>query len=658
MIVGDQEPWPYDIKLSGRGYMLTRIANETGQMVPSFQIKGQQQLQARLDTGDIAGVFGSPEAEVPWVNGDFSGGMGLRDQMPGVINRYYYASGVDTRIPLKTMPGPLLTTHSLSGSAGTVRALAVMNVGGTTWTLFIGVGSNVFSSTDGVTFSLSKALGASRVVTSMVVYQGDQTLPFLFVGVEAGQKYWSYDGTTWTEHGSLEGVHFVALEDELWRSYKSSNDWFVAKSTDGGATATYGAGIQVGDRATAITEMIGYDDRAYVFKEDQVYTLQHSATAVAAEVWPGGLEMKDSLNGVGSAPWASHLYMVLPDAGLYEYTLTGTDQYIQPVGPDLLAANDSPVRGPVTAVCGERDYWLYAVVKNESGNSFLMAFDRNAWHGSLVDLGAITCSKMLVTDKITTNPKLFIGLGADVGSIVLARAGRDRSNDSNATFAATGSLYLPRFTGNFPFVDKSYVREAARAEGLDSTNTLQMAFQTAPGGGYSSLGGAWASVPQSPIHFSTGGVKADMLDTRLDFVSDGVYPPPIMSSWVLLYNLRPTFRRAFEFTVICGNDIPTNEVGNLDSQGFTDLEDALNNAADSGPVLLIAPNGLSYTVHVVVQAGSERIQSFQKGQPYRVSYDVTCYEQSALNVKGTHDRLEAYSHDQLEAYTHDQLEAL
>ena len=656
-IVGIGAPWPYDTIINGVGYMIRKARGPDGTLVPQWRVRGQRQIQERLDTGDIAGVLGSPAAEVPWNAQDFSGGMGLREQVPGIANRYYYASNVDTRIPLKVIGGPALTTHALSGAAGTVRAMAVMLVG-STWTLFAGTGQKVFSTSNGTTWSLSRDLGSGRTVTSMQVFEGTAGEPFLFVGVSAGEKYWTYSNTDgWTEDANDEAEYFAAVADELWRAYRTSNVWKVAKSTTGDTAATWAAGITVGDPASAITEMLHYDDRIYVFKGDRIFTLQAAATTVAEEVWPGGLEVKDGLNGVGSSAWGSSLYMVLPDSGLYEYTLTGTDQFVRAMGPGLLATNDSAVRGPVTAVVGERDYWLHAVVQNESGNSFVMAWDKanKAWHGSLIDLGAVTCRKMIVTDKVTTNPQIFIGMDENIGSAVLTRAGRDRSQDSNCTFASTGSLYLPRFTAGFSFLHKSFVRAISRADGLDTSNKVGYFYRSAPGAAFTQLGSAWASVPQTAIRFPSSGVRSELLDVRIDFTT-GTTSTPELSSVATLYNLRPDYRRRFEFTLLLGDRLRLNNEGE-DFTTYDEQDDAIANLLDAGPVTQIMPNGRTYTVMFDVEPVQELLV-YAEGQPYQASMSLVCYEQSEVNVKGTYKRLEAYEYGQLESSTYAQLEAL
>jgi hypothetical protein len=665
--IGDQAPWPYDISLAGTPLMLVRTPNRFGELMPAWKVLGQQQIQERLDTGDLEGVFGSPQAEVPWTLSDFSGGMGLREQKAGVTNRYSYASNVDARVPNKVMLGPLLTTHTLTGANGTVRAMATMNIGGTQ-TFFVGTGQYVYSTTDGSTFS-QKDLGSGRAVTSMVVYRGDAATPFLFVGVEAGQNFWTYDGTTWTEHASLEGTHFTALEDELWRSFEHSDTaetWKVAKSTDGGATSTWtpsdASAYVVGDPAFEITEITKYDDRSYVFSERDVFTLTHAASsALAGEVWPADLEQSDVLTGVGSATFGGRFYMVLPQAGLYEYTLTGTDQFIVPMGPDLMAENDSPVRGKVTAVCGERDYYLWAAIQDESGNSYLMCWDReqNAWHGSIVDLGAVTVRKMVISDKITTNPQLWIGMDDDVGSIVLPRAGRDRSNDSNCTFASSGQLYMPRFTALFPFLNESFLATNALVNGLSTGDeTLRLHYRIVDGGAFTALSGTWSSDPGQRLEFPTTGLKNEFLDTYLHFARGGTTTnTPKLEAWVLLYALRPPFKRAFEFTAHLGTHLKTNS-GARSGVTLENQRTAINNTMDAAPVTLIGIDGTSYTVFAQPGKAAEEPLRYSKGAYYEAAYDLICFEHAATNLPGSWGNLENYTWGQLEGYTWGQLESL
>ena len=656
--VGTAAPWPYDFRIAGTGFMGVRISDGRGGERLSFEIKGQPQIQQRLDTGDLAGVYGSPEAELPWVASDFSGGYGLRDQSEGVKNRYYYTSDVDARVPGKTMLGPLSTTNTLSGASGTVRALATMSDGGTE-TLFIAVGQYVYKSTDGSTWSVANDLGSGRVATSMSVFQGTQAKPTLYVGVEAGENYWTYiNGTGWTEDANDEGTYFAVLQEEIWKSWKDSNIWKISKATDGGAAASWSGNYQVPDAAEQITEMARYDDRVYIFTESHVYTLQHAATAPVAEAYPADIETKNALNGVGSGVFNGRLYMCLPDAGLYEYTLTGSDQFVVSMGPGLLAANDSPVRGQITAVCGEKDYWLYAVIQNEAGNSFLLAWDRanNAWHGSLVDLGAVTCRKMIISGGITTNPQLFIGADENVVSIVLPRKGRDRSKDGNCTFAASGEMYLPRFNGNVHFIDKSYLSASARAEDLSANETIRLRYQSTPSGGYTALGSAWNTGTGGRKDFPVAGVKAEILDQRLDFARGSTATSsPKLWMYTLHYALRPTFLRQFQATALLGDDIPTNEPGVVDKSTYKELEAAINNGVEAGPVTLIAPNGVSYNV-LIEHRPTQQITQYVKGESLRAEYVIIANEYSAVNTPGTWKRLEAYTYAQLEAYKFIQFE--
>lgn len=670
MAVGTDPPWPYDFSIDGTGVMTVKTLKEEVttdilgnaiarviKRVPDFEIQGQSQVSPRLDTGDLLGVYGSPEEEVPWVGLGFdtTGGYGLQEQLETRSDRYYYASNVDARVPGRIMPGPALTTHTLTGSAGVVRAMAVMSDGGTD-TLYVGMGRYVYASTDGSSFTQVRDMGASRVATSMVVFQGTQSKPALYVGVEAGQGYWTYiNGTGWTEDGD-EGVHFAVANDELWRGYLDTNTWKVQKSTDGGATATWSGPITIGEGSTKITEMVKYDDRIYIFKENQLYTLVANASSIDEEVWPDSFETKNALTGVGTSTWAGRMYMVIPDAGLYEYQLSGSDQFVQPMGPGLLATNDSPVRGTITAVVGDRDYYLYAAIQNEDGNSYLLAWDRanNAWHGSLVNLGAVTVRKMMISHKITTNPKLYIGTDATVASILLPREGRDPSQDSNVTFATNGQLYLPRFTGLLPFVSKSYLANSLSGSNLSSSNYVTVYYRRTTSGSYTALGSNFTSITRKD--FPTSGVKSELLDVYLDIFGSASSPPKV-ASWTLHYAVRPTFKRRFRATVHAGTGLALND-GTPDTQTHEAIRQVILDTLDSGPVEIIGPDGKSYTVLFKGQDYSETPLAFNLGDEYESAIAILATEYGATNVQGTYARMERYTYLSLQGYTYASLENL
>lgn len=670
MAVGTEAPWPYDLSIAGTPVMTVKkmrdeVTTDAGgrevarviKRVPDFEIQGQTQVSPRLDTGDLLGVYGSPEEEVPWVGLGFdtTGGYGLQEQLESRSNRYYYTSNADARVPGRIMTGPAKTAHTLSGSGGTVRAMAVMSDGGTD-TLFVGVGQYVYKSTDGSTFTQAQDMGSGRVATSMVVFQGTQSKPALFVGVEAGQGYWTYiNGTGWTEDGD-EGVHFAVTKDEIWRGYKDSNTWKVQKATDGGATASWSGAITVGEGSTQITEMMHLDDRIYIYKENQLFTLVAAASSIDEEVWPDSFETKNTLTGVGSSTWASRMYMVIPSAGLYEYQLSGSDQFIQAVGPGLLATNDSSVRGKITATVGDRDYYLYAAIQNEDGDSFLMAWDRanSAWHGSLVNLGSVTVRKMLIDHKVTTNPKLYIGTDSTVASVILPRSSRDPSQDSNCTFATNGQIYMPRFTSLLPFVAKSYLANSVAGSNLSTTNYIKAYYRTATSGSYTAFGSNFTATARKD--FPTAGVKGESLDVYLDLFG-GASSPPKLANWTLHYAVRPTFKRRFVATVHAGTRLALND-GSEDTMTHSAIRSAIIDTLDSGPVTIIGPDGSSYTALLKGQDYIETPLEYNSGGTYESAIRILATEYAATNVKGTWKRLESYTWAQLESYTWGALENL
>jgi len=229
----------------------------------------------------------------------------------------------------------------------------------------------------------------------------------------------------------------------------------------------------------------------------------------------------------------------------------------------------------------------------------------------------------------------------------------------NCTFAASGQLYMPRFTALFPFLPESFLGTNALVNGLSTGDeTLRLYYRIVDGASWTALSGTWSTDPGQRLDFPSAGVKNEFLDTYLHFARGSTNTnTPKVEAWVLLYALRPPFKRAFEFTVHMGTNLKTNSAARsmvtLESQ-----RDAINNTMDAAPVALIGIDGSSYTVFTQPGRAAEEPLHYAKGQYYEAAYDVICFEHAATNLEGSWARLENYTWLQLESYNWGQLESL
>lgn len=531
-----------------------------------------------------------------------------------------------------------------TGASGTLVASFEMGT-----TLYVLAGRYCVASTTGDSWSVSKDFGAGTMTTGVAVFQGTggTTHAFVAMGSASGDPvYWLYDGSTWVQDGnSNKADEFAVVGDELWRAYDGNK---VAKSSDGGTSATWAAAITVGDADSAITGLLVLDDRLYVTKEDGLFTLTADATQVDQDLLPELHGRKDSLNGVGASVWRNEAWIPFRQ-GFYRYT-PGT---ISPAGPEIETGNTSPVRGRITAAAGD-DYFLYAALQNESGTTYLMSFGAAgtagtgaAWH-PLADLGGVDCRHMFVSSVPGVNARLYFGRDADIGYIVLPRSSPNPTLDSNCRFGASGSLYLTRFDANFPAQDKAYLACSILGEGLNGNQEYaDVYYKTAASGSYSLLG-RYGTDPGTRQEFAAT-VAAKYIDLRLDLASSDSTKTPLHTSLALAYAVRTDYKRQFRFFVRAVDRVPLLS-GQRSVKSVADTVAGIEAAVGSqGAVTLVAPDGKSYEV-LVVDAERQATRA-EADRPLEFSVPVMAVEYRAAASRGTWDRAGVHTWDQLSAWT-------
>ena len=459
--------------------------------------------------------------------------------------------------------------------------------------------------------------------------------------------YWLFDGNTWTQDGnSNKADNFAVVGDELWRAYNGNK---VAKSSDGGTSASWAAAITVGDADSAITGLVVLDDRLYITKEDGLFTLTADATQVDQDLLPELHGRKDSLNGVGASVWRNEAWIPFRQ-GFYRYT----PGIISPAGPEVETGNTSPVRVRITAAAGD-DYFLYAALQNESGNTYVMSFgqvatsasEAAAWH-PLADLGGVDCRHMFVSSVPGPNPRLYFGRDADIGYMVLPRSSPNPTLDSNCRFATSGSLYLTRFDANFLAQDKAYLACSILGEGLNGNQEYIDIYHKVAGSGTYSLLGRYGSDPGSRQEFAAT-VAAKYLDLRLNLASSDSTKTPICSSVALAYAVRTDYKRQFRFFVRAADQVPLLS-GQRSARSASDTVAGIEAAVGAqGAVTLVTPDGNSFEV-LVVDAACEATRA-EADRPMEFSVPVMAVEFRAAASRGMWDRSGVHTWDQLSAWS-------
>ncbi len=379
---------------------------------------------------------------------------------------------------------------------------------------------------------------------------------------------------------------FLVVGNQLRRVSAEGGAPLFSSSTVGGTAATWTIGLPVGDGAAGVTNLLSLGGVPYLTKTDSFYSVQDGGTGESAEqdLWPHPAQISDPDNGRGACAWRGYLWLPLRQ-GFYRFRTAE----LTPFGPELLAENDSPIRGRVTACAGD-DYFLYAVVRSETGTSYLLALDhdRGSWH-PLADLGARECRHVWVSDIPGPNPRLYLGLDSTVGRVVLPRGSPNPLHDANCRYATSAELQLSRFHGNFVAQTKSFLALSVIGEQLSPNAYVDASYRVDAGAAFTTL--ARYSSPSGQRIELGSAASGPFIDIRLTLATLDQTTTPIIRAVALAYAVRTGFKRVFEFFVNVADRLALRD-GGRDRKSAADIKRAVTNAAAAdGPVSLVSPGG-------------------------------------------------------------------
>ena len=444
---------------------------------------------------------------------------------------------------------------------------------------------------------------------------------------------------------------FLVVGNQLRRVSAEGGAPLISSSTVGGTAATWTIGRPVGDGASAVTNLLSLRGVPYLTKTDGLYSVRGDGSGASArqDVWPHPAQVSHPDNGRGACAWHGYLWLPLRQ-GFYRFRTTE----LTPFGPELLEGNDSPIRGRVTACAGD-DYFLYAVVRSETGTSYLLALDhdRGSWH-PLADLGARLCRHMWISDIPGPNPRLYLGLDGTVGSVVLPRGSPNPLHDANCRYATSADLHLSRFHGNFVAQTKAFLALSVIGEQLSPNTYVDAGYRVDAGAAFARL--ARYSAPSGQRIELGSAPSGPFIDVRLTLATLDPTTTPIVRAVALAYAVRTGFKRVFEFFVNVSDRLSLRD-GGRDRKSAADIKRAVMNAAAAdGPVSLVSPGG--EVLEVLVTDMEARAQRHEVGRELTWVVPVVATEYRQTASVGSHNRLAAYQHTQLAAYTHTQLAAL
>ena len=445
---------------------------------------------------------------------------------------------------------------------------------------------------------------------------------------------------------------FRVFEGQLYRIVKTAGGYDLTNSENGGTGASWATIGTVTPLSNPITGMFAAMGRLCITAEEGFFVLSSSGEDIDEEIWPHPNEVSDSQNGVGSTNWGGDLWLTLRRGQYRIFDNQGTLFINRNVGTQVLRENSTPARGRMTCLGGD-DYYLYGVLQNESGVSYLMSFDPNeeVWH-TLNNLGSITSRHMWLSDVgHATNPLLYFNAGTNIRYIILPRSSPNPSHDSACLFALTGTIYLGQFHAAFIREVKAWLESQSVTEAASSAQTVKYEYRTTDDGSWTTLG-TYDTDPGGRLTFSVSPTSR-MIDVRLTLVTDSTASTPLLRAIQTRYAVRFPYKRRFQFAVWLSDFQATGS--GQESRSAAQRETQIISAVESNAtVTLVKPTGVSFDV--LPLDGRAFIVEDENRRPVEWAFFVEAIEHQATE-EGTHNNLSSYTHNQLAAWTHDELNA-
>src|SRR5262252_483421 len=431
----------------------------------------------------------SPLKERPMTWAGLQRGMGLDEQKTMADMQYSYTLGADLSCPI-WQKGPDITTFT----PGTTSAWAPQFGFEQSNSLYGLAGRYVLQQINDSSWTVSKDLGAGKVALGATPFYsnvgGGAALTFLAV---SGDKAYSFNGTTWTQFATFTALAHLVVGVDFYQAHDTNLIRKCNTNADPTNEANWSAAslITVGDKNSSIVSLaktIG--EVILILKGDGVYTL--AADNTAHHLFPSIQFEPGTDNGKVVGYFENDVYCTYGQT-LWRIT---PDLTIEPIGPDRVLSNSSPVHGRITAFCGVGSFFGHAGVYNNT-DSYLLKLGgfepdaqgelhrTDAWHGSLSQAFSSKILRSLQVSTIgaaTNHSRTYAGF--DDGSMAWwtnpCTPNPLGCTDGYRWITTDSYVYLPRFTGANVEDMKALHSVSCMGPNLNSTNYLQFNYKTDP----------------------------------------------------------------------------------------------------------------------------------------------------------------------------------
>lgn len=444
------------------------------------------------------------------------GGLKSRQGIPGTSE---YGQNTDGRFPFRLLPGPEVTTVTLTGS--TSNPTRIYEALGYIWVV---AGRYVFRidpSDDSVVES--KDFGADVLCVDGMKWEDNTGL---VTTDDADQSLWEVTAIgspdTWAQAAAGVKAYRLAagidrlfgIEDSgLLRNCVSGNDPLVAVS--------WADEIQCGETSTLPTGLVAFEKTVLAGKPEGLYGVS-----------PEGLGtplIKRMVRADGNCLGLSihEPYAIVPHSrGTYRYV----PGIVESIGLERELANESPVRGTFKDFATDNQ-WLLGLLTVGSAIYIMTARDRAGGEPGFGPMVwdtwvyiASTASQAMYPSTLTTPPRLWFGNDNNVSYIKLVDV-----DDSTYRFATSGVRYTSKYRFG-DWRDKDYPKIVVVGAGTLSAARYWTVSFSIDGGAYSSLDvdGATMTVDSDGLNtfYLPLTVAGRTVQFKFEFTGDSTTAPP------------------------------------------------------------------------------------------------------------------------------------
>lgn len=613
-----KSPYPYHLKIGGTGLLLGTPTPTRANASPPMMTSSKAQDVSAVQPPDYSYGGMSPIGDRDEPYESLVLGYGLKTQEKWQDGRYYAANAVDLSV-WPWCKGPQINIVMPAVVDAVTGPRAFFEIG---TTLFLAQGRYILRRDSDTAWSVVRDFGAGVYVLNVATFTSNfDGIPRAWVALSSGRAQYSADGTTWTQMATFTALAFCQIGREWWWA----DDVNRLRKCDTNADPTLEANytslqFRAGDKSSGITAlMVSAAGTLVIAKTDGLYTL--GATGDDRQLFPFLNFAPQSFNGFSWGQFENSLYTSYGTNLLrLDADLSGTE-----VGPDRLIANDSPIRGRVSAFAANGGMFAYAAIQDmDSGTGYLMKFGGqvsqdgqtkllDVWHGSISVPFVGNYIPALHVSTVAVPPfhtRTYVGFrDGSIGWFTNPCTPNPAACSQYRFHVGDSWVDLPLWHGGYHASPKSLRHFSVTGPRLDASNYVTIDYKLEP------TTASWTAFPNVFDHstYETASLPTDATTTlaafRVHLHNTAATASPLVSAVSIGHALRPKRYMQVELMILCADGLVRRDGVPL-RIGRRAIQCAVEQAVDNpGAVTCVLPDEsvqeLSFTDYAISQSFDE-----------------------------------------------------